>query len=128
MCYIETVKKLKTKWFSKWAKKNDITDRYLNEAINNIESELSAVNLGANLYKVRISRNGSGKSGGFRTILVFKASERAVYLYGFAKNEKDNIPRSDLAFFKKLGKDLLNLNQQGIEIAIKSKALQEIED
>jgi hypothetical protein len=122
------VKKLKTKWFTKWAKKNDVSDKYLNEAVQNIESELSAVNLGTNIYKVRISRKGSGKSGGFRTILVFKASERAVFLYGFAKNEQDNISKSELAMFKKLGKDLLLLNQQELETAIKSNALQEIED
>jgi len=122
------VKKLKTKWFTKWAKKNDVSDKYLNEAVQNIESELSAVNLGTNIYKVRISRKGSGKSGGFRTILVFKASERAVFLYGFAKNEQDNISKTDLAMFKKLGKDLLLLNQQELETAIKSNALQEIEE
>jgi hypothetical protein len=122
------VKKLKTKWFTKWAKKNDVSDKYLNKAVQNIESELSAVNLGTNIYKVRISRKGSGKSGGFRTILVFKESERAVFLYGFAKNEQDNISKSELAMFKKLGKDLLLLNQQELETAIKSNALQEIED
>lgn len=122
------MKKLKTKWFTKWAKKNDVSDKYLNEAVQNIESELSAVNLGTNIYKVRISRKGSGKSGGFRTILVFKASERAVFLYGFAKNEQDNISKTDLAMFKKLGKDLLLLNQQELETAIKSNALQEIEE
>ncbi len=122
------MKKLKTKWFTKWANKNDISDKYLNEAVHNIESELSTVNLGANIYKVRISRKGSGKSGGFRTILVFKVSKRAVFLYGFAKNEQDNISKSELAFYKKLGKDLLELNQQGIETAIKSNILQKIEE
>ena len=122
------MKKLKTKWFSKWARKNDITDKYLKEAVQNIESELSADKLGANIYKVRISRKGSGKSGGFRTILVFKASERVVFLYGFAKNEQDNISKSELAMFKKLGKDLLLLNEQELETAIKSNALQEIEE
>lgn len=128
MCYIEIVKKLKTKWFTKWARKNDIADKHLNEAVKNIESELSTANLGANIYKVRLSRKGSGKSGGFRTILVFKASERAVFLYGFAKNEQDNISKTELAMFKKLGKDLLLLNQQELITAIKSNALQEIED
>lgn len=122
------MKKLKTKWFSKWARKNNITDKYLKEAVQNIESELSADKLGANIYKVRISRKGSGKSGGFRTILVFKASERAVFLYGFAKNEQDNISKTELALFKKLGKDLLLLNEQELETAIKSNALQEIEE
>jgi len=91
--------------------------------ISNLESELSSVNLGSNIYKVRLARKGSGKSGGFRTILVFKEEDRAIFIYGFAKNEIDNISSKDLGYFKKLGDDLLNLNEQQLETAIESKAL-----
>ena len=122
------MKKLKTKWFTKWARKNDIADSNLNEAIINLESELSSVNLGSNIYKVRIARKGSGKSGGFRTILVFKEEDRAIFIYGFAKNEMDNISGNELEYFKSLGKDLLNLNEQQLDTAIINNALLEIEE
>ena len=128
MCYTLYVKKLKTKWFTKWARKNKIADKNLNEIISNLESELSSVNLGSNIYKVRAARKGSGKSGGFRTILVYKENDRAVFIYGFAKNETGNISSQELEYFKKLGKDLLNLNEQQLITAIENKALQEIEE
>ena len=104
--------KLKTKWFNKWSKKNIITDNKLIKAIEAISNNLGIIDLGGNLYKVRIPRTGQGKSGGFRTIVVFKESDRAIFLYGFSKNEKDNLDKEELRFFKKLGKDLLEIDKK----------------
>lgn len=47
--------------------------------------------LGSGLIKQRIARPGASKSGGFRTIVLFRSRERAFFVHGFAKNEKDNI-------------------------------------
>lgn len=44
-----------------------------------------------------IARPGGGKSGGFRTIILFKAGERAFFVRGFAKNALDNIRDDELA-------------------------------
>jgi hypothetical protein len=38
-----------------------------------------------------VARPGGGRSGGYRTVIAFRASQRGVFLYGFAKNERDNI-------------------------------------
>ena len=83
--------KLKTKWFHKWAKKNVISDKILLKAVENVSNNLGTSNLGYGLYKVRTPKVGQGKSGSFRTILVFKESDIAIFIYGFAKNEKDNL-------------------------------------
>lgn len=104
--------KLKTKWFNKWSEKNIITDAKLLKVIDAISNNLGIVDLGGNLYKVRISRTGQGKSGGFRTLVVFKESDRAIFLYGFSKNEKDNLDKEELKYFKKLGKDLLGIDKK----------------
>ncbi len=104
--------KLKTKWFSKWSKKNSITDDKLLKAIDSIPHSRGSVDLGGNLYKVRIPRTGQGKSGGFRTVVVFKESDRAIFIYGFSKNEKDNLDKEELKYFKKLGKDLLKIDRK----------------
>ena len=117
---------LKTKWFSKWANKNKISDEKLLEGINNIESGYSSSNLGSNIYKVRIARSGEGKSGGFRTILVYNKNNRAIFLYGFSKNEQSNITKSELYYFKKIGNDLLKISEDELLHSIKSKALQEV--
>ncbi len=122
------MKKLKTKWFNKWAKKNKLSSSSLCEAIQNVEDELSVADLGANLFKVRVAREGSGKSGGFRTLLVYRENDRAVFLYGFAKNEQDNISGSELKMFKKFGTDLLSMNEPTIFKAIEDGELFSLEE
>jgi hypothetical protein len=104
--------KLKTKWFNKWAKKNSITDEKLLAAIKNISNNLGVVNLGGNLYKIRVNKEGQGKSGGFRTIVVYRQSEIAIFVYGFSKNVKSNLNKEELTDLKILSKDLLSMNKQ----------------
>ncbi len=104
--------KLKTKWFNKWAKKNTLSDKILLKTISNISDNLGTVSLGLGLYKVRTPKIGKGKSGGFRTIVVFKKSHLAIFVYGFAKSEKDNLNNDELKYFKILAKDLLKISKQ----------------
>ena len=122
MSYSFSMEKLSTKWFKKWSKKANLSDQNMLEAITNLENSLSVADLGGNLYKVRVQRAGKGKNSGFRTIVVYKKEDRAIFLYGFGKNEKGNIDKSELQYFKKLGKDLLSLNlvqlKQSIEQGI----------
>jgi len=104
--------KLKTKWFNKWAKKNLVSDKILLKTIQNVTNNLGTNSLGYGLYKVRTPKVGQGKSGSFRTILVFKESDVAIFIYGFSKNEKDNLDSNELKYFKKLAKDLLEIKRQ----------------
>lgn len=104
--------KLKTKWFNKWAKKNSVTDKILLETIKNVSNNLGTVNLGFGLYKVRTPKTGKGKSGSFRTIVVYKESNIAIFVYGFSKTDKDNLEMEELKYFKKLAKDLLKIKRQ----------------
>ena len=71
---------------------------------------------------------GQGKSSGYRTIVVYRERKRAIFLYGFAKNEKENVTSKELYFFQKLGSDLLKLSQSQIEKAIKDKVLFDLEE
>jgi len=104
--------KLKTKWFNKWAKKNSISDRNLNKAIVSLSNKLGTVDLGSGLYKIRTPKVGQGKSGGFRTIVVFREADIAIFVYGFAKTEKDNLDKEELRYFKKLAKNLLKIENK----------------
>lgn len=117
------MKKLSTKWFQKWAKKTNLSNNILLEAIDNLEKGLSTSSLGNNLYKVRIKREHSGKNSGFRTIILYKAEDRAVFLYGFGKNEKSNIDKNELMYFIKLGIDLLCLSVDNLNQAIEKNVL-----
>ena len=119
--------KLTTKWFNKWAKKSKLKDKDLLETIENLKDGLSTADLGSNLFKVRVKRENSGKSSGFRTIVVYKENERAIFLYGFGKNEKENITKTELLYFKKLGNDFLALSPDEIKQLIENKSLFNIE-
>jgi len=70
----------------------------------------AGVSLGGGLRKVRIAREGGGKSGGYRTIYVFGGRHVPIFLVTvFAKNEKDNLSRAEQAELVMLSKALLAL-------------------
>ena len=111
----------------KWARKASLSDLNLLEAIDNLEKGLSVAELGGNLFKIRVKRAGKGKSSGFRTIVVYKNNEKAIFLYGFGKSEKSNIDKTELQYFKKLGKDLLALDVKQITYSTKKQILFDLE-
>jgi len=115
------MKKLKTKWFSRWAKKQMIPDGKLLLTIADMQNNLSSVNLGGGLYKVRVSKEKSGKSSSFRTIVVYREDDRVVMVYGFMKKEQENLSTSELKSFKKLSKDILLLDDEELSNAIAKK-------
>ena len=122
------MKRLSTKWFKKWSKKVNLTNQDLLEAIKNLEDGLSTTDLGSHLFKIRVKREHSGKSSGFRTIIVYHENERAIFLYGFGKNEKPNIDKAELQYFKKLGNDLLALNSAQLKQFLEQKVLFDLEE
>jgi hypothetical protein len=61
-----------------------------------------ATDLGGGVIKQRLAQTGRGKAGGFRTRVIFRAGDRAVFVHGFAKSEKDTIQKDQLAALKKL--------------------------
>ena len=68
----------------------------------------AGVPLGGGLRKVRFARQGSGKSGGYRSIYVFGGVHVPVFLVTvFAKNEKDNLSKSEQAELVAMSKLLL---------------------
>jgi hypothetical protein len=120
------VKNLKTKWFNKWARKQKLSNEKLLLAIADMHNNLSSVNLGGGLYKVRVSSENSGKSTALRTIVVYKKDDRAVMVYGFMKKEKENLSASELKSFKTLSKDILALSDKELSHAIEKKVFIEL--
>ncbi len=80
-----------TKYFAKWARKKKISLEVLQKVIKEMEEHLIDAKLGHNIYKKRISLNGWGKRGGARSIIVYKMSEKAFFIYGYAKNTKEDL-------------------------------------
>lgn len=61
--------------------------------------------LGGGLIKQRVARSGEGRSGGYRMLVAYRLGDRAVFLYGFAKNEKDNIDPDQLLSLREIAAD-----------------------
>ena len=116
----------KTKWFSRFARKEDISDFVLLEAIERLQNGIVDADLGGGLVKQRLARTGEGKSGGFRTIIAYKSGNCAFFIYGFAKNERDNIDAKDLKYLKSTAAELLSRLEREIEVLKNDNELMEI--
>lgn len=116
----------KSKHFSRYAKKEGIDDAALTNAIREIESGLVDAVLGGGLVKKRVAREGGGKSSGYRTLIAFSSGQRSLFLYGFAKNDRDNIEDDELRELRKLSQIFLGLNEEEIASALEIERMEEI--
>lgn len=116
----------KTKVFARFARQEDIGDRALCEAIERAERGLIDADLGASVIKQRIARPNEGRSGGFRSIICFRAGDRAFFAYGFPKSRRDNISADELKFFKELAQELLPKADAELEKLIEREAITEV--
>ncbi len=117
----------KNTWFQRFARREKITDEVLKDAIARAEKGTIDADLGGNVIKQRIARVGQGKSGGYRTFIVFKKGDKAFFVYGFAKSERENIDKNEIDVFKKSAKELLALSDKHIRELIENGALTEVE-
>lgn len=118
----------KTRWFTRFARHELIADTRLREAIDRAESGLIDADLGGGLIKQRVARLGRGRSGGYRVIVAYRAKGRAVFLLGFAKNEKENIGPDELVYLRELAKNWLAADKTKLRKEVEAGNLQEIND
>lgn len=116
----------KLKHFDKWLKKHSIPEKSLMIAASEIENGLFEAALGGLLYKKRIPIPGKGKSGGARTIVAYKAKGATIFLFGFAKNQKDNITTKEQIALEKLADLYMNLSESHMKKAIEIGELMEV--
>ncbi|MBE0531189.1 MAG: type II toxin-antitoxin system RelE/ParE family toxin [Rhodospirillales bacterium] len=116
-----------TKVFGRFASHEGILDDDLCEAIARAEAGQIDADLGGGVIKQRIARRGRGKSGGFRTIILFRRETMAVFVYGFAKSDRDNIRPDELKAFRQLAAAMLSLGDAALAAATRNGTLREIE-
>jgi len=117
----------KYRTFEKWAKKQGLTDEDLKKAVLEIENGLIDANLGGNVYKKRIGRQGQGKSAAHRTLILMKQNDKVIFAHGFAKSEKDNLTKNELEGFKIMAEAFLNLTNEQINTLINNLNLVELD-
>jgi hypothetical protein len=109
------VRVFKSKRFARFARKERIGDARLCEAVNDAEQGLIDADYGGGVIKQRIARPNEGKSGGYRSIILFRRAARSFFVYGFAKNEQANIDESDERDFKELARKLLAASEEDLK-------------
>ena len=116
----------KTKWFMRYARQEKLEDHSLCDAIERAERGLVDADLGGGIIKQRVARKGQGRSGGYRLLIAYRSGKRAVFLYGFAKSERDNIDADELETLKEIGAAWLEAKKERLEYAIKEGILREV--
>ena len=116
----------KTKQFARFVAQEGINDAILCEAVNRAITSLIDADLGGGVIKQRIAREGQGRSGGYRSIVLFRRNDLAIFAYGFAKNSQQNIGQSELKAFRKLAEVMLNFDGNGLQAAINNGTMIEV--
>jgi hypothetical protein len=118
----------KNAWFERFARKQKIPDAVLRDAIRRAEQGLIDADLGGGVIKQRVARPGQGRSGGYRTLIVYRQAQRAFFVYGFAKSQQANIGDEEEAAFKQAARYVLELTDEQLAALIQNGQFSEVDD
>jgi len=116
----------KNTWFQRFARKERIADAALCDAVARAEKGQIDADLGGSVLKQRVARPGAGRSGGYRVILLFRAGDRALFAYGFAKSDRGNIGDDELAAFRQLAAEVLALSGEQLDALVAAGRFMEV--
>jgi|SRR5665213_1236087 len=122
----ERVRIFKTKGLVRYARRERIADDSLKGAIERAGRGLIDADLGGGIIKQRVARSGKGRSGGYRMLVAYREGTRAVFLYAFAKNERENIDPDELLAWREIGALWLAKDERDIALAIAENELEEL--
>jgi hypothetical protein len=120
------VRILKTTSFSKFARREGLSDRTLQDVEADMEQGSLGDALGSSVYKKRVARPGKGKRGGYRTIYAFKKGQRVFFIEGYAKNEKSNLTGKELKAVRKAASIMLSWTDLELDKVVRQGSLVEV--
>ena len=107
-------------------RKTELTDAALCAAVIEMERGLIDADLGGGVFKKRVGLAGRGKRSGARTLVATNRSGRWFFVFGFEKNDRDNISDDELEALKDIAAQLLDRTDKQINEAIVDETLTEI--
>jgi len=116
----------KNTWFCRFARDQKITDHALRDAVRRAEGGQIDASLGGGVVKQRVARPGHGKSKGYRTVILYRAGERAFFVYGFSKSERVNIREDEKKQFKKMAGHVIGLSDEQLNGLVTMGKFEEI--
>jgi hypothetical protein len=84
--------------------------------------------LGNGVIKQRVARAGQGKSGGYRTIVIYRSERRAIFVFGFAKSGMANLEPDELEGYRRLATIYLAKSERDMDGYVDEGALFEVKD
>ncbi|CUJ58906.1 TPA: type II toxin-antitoxin system RelE/ParE family toxin [Pseudomonas aeruginosa] len=118
----------KTRHFQRWMRKTALGDSDLRKAVLEMDAGLIDADLGGGVVKKRIGLAGRGKRGGVRTLVATNKGNRWFFVFGFEKNERDNISDAELQALQDYAADLLERTAAQLDAAAADGTLLEITD
>lgn len=116
----------KNRWFAKFARKEGISDAKLREAVRDAEAGKIDCDYGGGVIKQRIARLNEGKSGGYRAIILYRRGDKAFFVYGFPKSDRENINDAEEQEFKMLAKATFAFSYEQFAKLLKTGAYKEV--
>jgi hypothetical protein len=116
----------KTRYFSRWMRKTELTDSALCAAVAEMAAGLIDADLGGGVVKKRIALPGRGKSGSARTLVATNKGSRWFFVFGFEKNERSNISAKEVEAVQRIAADLFRLSSSELDAHVTTDALKEI--
>lgn len=116
----------KTRYFTRWMKKTELTDSALCVAVAEMEQGLIDADMGGGVIKKRIGLAGRGKRGGARTLVATNKGSRWFFIFGFEKNDRANVTGDELEALKDIAEQLLIRTSKQLDDAVNDGTLTEI--
>ena len=116
----------KTRYFSRWMRKTELTDSSLCTAVLEMVQGLIDADLGGGVFKKRVGLAGRGKRGGARTLVATNKGNRWFFVFGFEKNDRANISAEEKEALQSIAQDLLARTGKDLDAQVEDGTLQEI--
>lgn len=116
-----------TRGFDRWRRTCSLGDRSLIRAVDEMHAGLVDADLGRGLLKKRAAAAGRGKRGGFRLLVATNKGDRWFFLFGYSKNERDEIDLAERAAMQRWASDLLALDADELTQAVAAGELRELD-
>ena len=116
----------KTRHFSRWMRKTELTDSSLCAAVLEMAQGLIDADLGGGVFKKRVGLAGRGKRGGARTLVASNKGNRWFFVFGFEKNDRANISAEEKEALQSIAQDLLARTGKDLDAQVEDGTLQEI--
>ncbi|MEI7669120.1 MAG: type II toxin-antitoxin system RelE/ParE family toxin, partial [Pseudomonadota bacterium] len=72
------------------------------------------------------ARDGKGKRGSYRSLIIYRAGEKVFFVHGFLKSDEENISNQEAADFREMANLYLELEDDALDQLLKIDEFKEV--